>query len=87
MSNDFDVAHTRSIGHRNEILASDLCGCFYCLHIFPPSEIEVWCDSDRDDTGTTALCPKCGIDSVIGSKSGFTITYEFLSQMKSRWFG
>jgi hypothetical protein len=83
---DLDVAHKRSIHHRDEILASNSCGCFYCLHIFPPSEIVEWCDNDKDGIGTTALCPKCGVDLVIGSKSDFPVSHEFLSQMKKRWF-
>jgi acetone carboxylase gamma subunit len=37
--------------------------------------------------GTTALCPYCGIDSVIGDKSGFPITKEFLEKMYQHWFG
>ena len=34
-----------------------------------------------------ALCPSCGIDSVIGDASGFPITEEFLVAMEARWFG
>jgi hypothetical protein len=34
----------------------------------------------------TARCPRCGIDSVIGSASGYPITREFLQTMKSYWF-
>jgi hypothetical protein len=40
-----------------------------------------WIDEDN-----TALCPFCGIDSVIGSGSHFPITREFLEQMKAYWF-
>ncbi|MCE7962609.1 MAG: hypothetical protein DYH05_08955 [Acidobacteria bacterium ACB1] len=32
------------------------------------------------------LCPKCGIDSVIGSNSGYPINDEFLRRMRSHWF-
>jgi hypothetical protein len=35
----------------------------------------------------TGLCPKCGIDSLIGSASGFPVTDPtFLQAMHSRWF-
>jgi hypothetical protein len=78
-------AHNHSANHRDEILASDVCGCFYCLSIFPPGEVTEWCDT-LNDVGTTALCPHCGIDSVIGSQSGYTITKDFLSQMQKHWF-
>ncbi|HEU0053041.1 MAG TPA: cytoplasmic protein [Longimicrobium sp.] len=74
-------AHRRSIYHREEVMASETCGCFYCIAIFPPSAIEEWTDD-----ATTAICPKCGIDSVIGSASGYPVTREFLREMKSFWF-
>jgi hypothetical protein len=86
-------AHRHSARHRIEIKESEMCGCFYCLEIFLPQEIEDWVDwpqgtpADQElDMGTTALCPKCGIDSVLGSKSGFPITSEFLAKMKEHWF-
>jgi hypothetical protein len=74
-------AHKHSSGHRSEILQSTQCGCFYCLGVFPPSTINEWIDD-----GKCALCPKCGIDSVIGSASGYPLTAEFLQEMHEYWF-
>jgi acetone carboxylase gamma subunit len=37
--------------------------------------------------GRTAVCPRCGIDSVIGSAAGYPLTREFLSAMEQYWFG
>jgi len=34
----------------------------------------------------TALCPRCGIDSVIGSASGYPITADFLLMMRKYYF-
>ncbi len=82
---DVRLAHKRSIHHRSEVLASDRCGCFYCCAILVPSEITEWTD-DLNGIGQTALCPRCGIDSVIGDKSGFEISAEFLARMKTFWF-
>jgi hypothetical protein len=92
MSQDHILAHKHSIMHRNELENSSLCGCFYCLAIFPPSDIVEWIDD-----GQTALCPKCPVDSVIGSMSGpvdsvigsmsgYPITTEFLQRMHDHWF-
>lgn len=82
------AAHDRSTNHRAEIEASAICGCFYCCSEFEPNEIGEWVDApDRNTPGQTALCPRCGVDSVIGSRSGFPITAEFLAQMRARWFG
>ena len=83
---DYTQAHKHSSLHRQELLNSDNCGCFYCLSIFKPNKIEEWIDEDNDNIGQTALCPKCGIDSIIGSKSGFPITKDFLNKMKTYWF-
>jgi hypothetical protein len=74
-------AHRHSSNHRAELLASDWCGCFYCHAVYSPNEITDWTDDDQ-----TALCAKCGIDSVIGAKSGFPITPEFLAEMNRYWF-
>ena len=74
-------AHDHSSRHRAEVLASEVCACFYCGQTFPSSEI-----LDYVDNGQTALCPKCGIDSVIGSAAAFPLTKEFLDEMHRYWF-
>jgi hypothetical protein len=81
---DYIQAHQHSIRNRAEILASDYCGCFYCLSVFPPSAVEEWVE--ETDGSWTALCPKCGIDSVIGSESGFPVNEQFLGKMEAHWF-
>ena len=53
------------------------------MKIFTPQEITDWIE---DKSGITALCPSCGIDSVIGESSGFPITEEFMREMNSYWF-
>jgi hypothetical protein len=80
------TAHKRSIRHRAEIEASAVCGCFYCEKMFAPSEIEDWTDTSNPLPEQTALCPHCGIDSVIGDKSGYAITRAFLAEMNKWWF-
>ena len=85
------TAHRESIRHRKQIFNSDICGCFYCLKIFKPTEITDWCDYEALETGgekvgQTALCPYCSIDAVIGSASGYPITKEFLKKMSTHWF-
>ena len=91
---DYVAAHKHSSQNKAELLASEVCGCFFCERIFAPSEIDMWrsdCLSDEeisplDDVEDTAFCPYCAIDSVIGSKSGYPINPEFLAQMKAIWF-
>jgi hypothetical protein len=79
---DIIDAHTHTVDHRAELESSSLAGCFHCIAVFEPSEIEEWVDD-----GKCALCPKCGIDSVIGDGSGFPVTdKQFLQEMNRFWF-
>jgi len=32
------------------------------------------------------MCPRCGIDSVLGSASGFSLSRDFLNRMHHYWF-
>ena len=80
-NSDIMLAHKQSIHHREQLESSELCGCFYCLNIYPPSKINTWIDDD-----STAMCPYCEIDSVIGSASGHPITKPFLQAMHDYWF-
>ena len=77
-------AHRHSSAHRPEVERSSRCGCFYCLAVFPPSAIRDWID--EGDGSQTALCPACGIDSVLGAASGYPITEAFLRRMQRHWF-
>jgi hypothetical protein len=82
-------AHKHCIRNKEEILSSDLCGCFYCLSLFKPDRIVDWLKEDCTDTNSdniyTALCT-CGVDAVIGSASGFPITTQFMQAMHAIWF-
>jgi hypothetical protein len=86
MPADLRNAHNRSRNHRAEVLSSGVCGCFYCCKTFRPDEIAEWCDTNPDGVGQTALCPKCGIDSIIGDRAGYELTAQFLSRMRRHWF-
>jgi hypothetical protein len=82
----FEAAHRRSSRHREEVLQSDQCRCFYCLASFKPDEITDWIKEDPQGEGETAKCPRCGIDSVIGSASGFPLDDEFFGRMRKTYF-
>ena len=75
-------AHAHSSNHHAELEASEIAGCFYCCQTYEPSAIDEWIDD-----GQCAMCPKCGIDAVIGSASGYPITdKKFLRDMNEFWF-
>ncbi len=64
--------------HKARVLASDKVGCFYCLDIYPPSEIMEW------TADGCAICPHCGIDSVLPESPG--LSSDFLAEMQKHWF-
>jgi hypothetical protein len=63
------LAHTRQ--NRAEISRSEVCGCLYCEQLYPPGEIAGW-------AGETAVCPRCGQKTVVGSGAGMELTRELL---------
>ena len=73
-------AHRFSSDHREAIASSSLCGCFHCLSTFKPAEIGRWIETE------TAICPRCGIDSVLPDNVGLPLDREFLTQMQFHWF-
>jgi len=84
--NTLEAAHKHSVFNKAEGLGSDLCGCFYCLETFIAAGLVEFADEDNEK-GMTLLCPHCGIDSVIGDKSGFPVGDQiFLSAMNRFYF-
>lgn len=76
-----DKVHSHSIYNKEEITQSTSCCCFYCKSRFPSNEVKWWTDK-----GTTALCPHCSVDSVIGDKSGIDLTDQLVNHMHEFWF-
>ena len=77
-------AHKYCSNNRLSIQQSEVCGCFYCLAVFESAEVTKWV---RERSGAeTVLCPRCGIDSVLGSVSGLRFTAHFLELMRAQWF-
>lgn len=78
-------AHKHSIFHYTEILASDRCGCFYCLSVFTPAQINEWTD-ENDERGKSALCPNCTVDAVLGSISGYPVEDKYFLKEMNKYF-
>lgn len=75
-SDRYASALKHASNHRAEIDRSTNCGCFSCFRTFVAVEIRSWIDKNQ-----TALCPRCGIDSVIGTASGFPLDDRFLRRL------
>ena len=76
-----ESAYCHAKSHRAELAASTHCGCYFCFNKFAFTTIARWTDADQ-----TALCPRCGIDAVLGDASGFPIEERFLRRMHTQWF-
>lgn len=93
---DLERWHSASFRNENSIQCSETLGCFYCQTIWQRDEktIEEWIDCTEDGDGIydlpqeswTALCPHCGIDSVMASADA-PITPAVLGEMYRYWFG
>ena len=80
-------AHKASGYNRYLVEISKECACYYCLRTFPPEKIDKWVDTrEIDGKGQTAICPFCGIDSVLPDAACFSISPEFLAAMHEYWF-
>ena len=75
------AAKVRSAQHRAELEASGHCACFFCFKRFATSEIKAWVDANQ-----TALCPHCGLDSVLGSGVDQRIDDRFLRKMHQHYY-
>jgi hypothetical protein len=78
-----DVAlHT--IGNRQEIEASKFAGCLSCCATFDAKDIQDWQDEwtapekQNRVKRWTAMCPRCGQPSVIGSATGLLDNQAYL---------
>jgi hypothetical protein len=91
-THELEAAHKHCTHNRRAIQRSTACACFYCLEIFPGSEVDEWIQEMAAEAGSeegpTALCPRCGIDSVLPGASGLPVQdAAFLQAMHGHWFG
>lgn len=81
LKKDVIRAHACCTNNKNQLQKIEKCGCFYCLKIFSPRLIKDWCDD-----GKTAICPFCGVDSIIYDNKFYPLDKQFLEAMKKYWF-
>lgn len=73
--------HKCAINNRQQIEVADMCGCFYCKEMFYAGDVTEWTDN-----GQTAICPYCGVDSVICNTDDYKIIKEDLEKMNEYYF-
>lgn len=74
--------HSHVLKNREEINNSRYCACGYCRKRYLATEIVKWVDRKA----TTAICPRCGVDAVLGDACGFELTDELLETIYKEWF-
>lgn len=80
---DLDAIHQLSFGNEQLLGQSAQAGCFQCLNVFPAAEVSSWVP---DKPVRTAVCPRCGIDSVLGDSMGMDISSHLLEALHNRYF-
>ena len=66
-----ESAHLDSIRNKESIKNSILCGCYFCLDIFPADYVEEFLEESNGDS--TALCPNCHTQQP--TSKGYNTTY------------
>lgn len=81
----FHHAHMYSIYNEHTVKDSDMCGCFYCTKAFPAEEITETINESGNNP-RTAMCPYCGIDSVLPDSKWKDLSPDFLEKMHKFFF-
>ena len=82
---ELNAFYSHSIRNEESILKSNLFGCFHCISILAATDIKLSEMMVEKDGVKTAICPICGIDSVLGDAS-VEITAELLEKMNGLYF-
>ncbi|MEK9156816.1 MAG: hypothetical protein AAB448_01615 [Patescibacteria group bacterium] len=69
--------------NEDAIRRSKNVGCYYCLKVYPATEIT---PDDFMPIERTAMCPHCSIDAVLPDVSGFELDKDTLQKIHDRWF-
>ena len=68
--------HKLSSNHRELIKVANKATCFYCFNSIKYEDIADWIDNDN-----TAVCPCCGVDSVVPN-----ITSNLIKHINKEYF-
>lgn len=75
-------AHKVSFRNKDLVKRSKICACFQCRTWFSSKEVNSYIPGEE-----TAICPRCGIDSVLPDASGIPLDRDFVAEMHRYWFG
>lgn len=69
-----------SIKNKEELKNHKDCSCYHCLKVFRTTEVTNYCE--ELDGSETAICPHCGIDSLVPGN----VSKEILKSAHKFWF-
>ena len=75
--------HQYSTSNQENVLLSNKCGCFFCKKIFDSKLISEHYINDKN--GKTAVCPFCGVDSILPDNK-VDLSPDLLETMYKVWF-
>ena len=78
--------HTHCTANREEIEASSRCACFYCQEVFRATEVKDYIVEPSMDYKETALCPRCGADTILGDAAGIPFYKELIEKLHHHYF-
>ena len=83
MDDKYSKLHSLSLSNE-EIIRDKKCVCIYCKKEMDYKEIV---DYIPDSDGLTAVCPFCGMDSVIPKEyDGYIVTLEDIEKLNEEYF-
>jgi hypothetical protein len=74
--------HAHAVSNSEEIRAGKTCGCFHCGSSCEASEFTEWM---WEPDGSSAMCARRGVDSLIGDASGAPSNEDFLLEIRDWW--
>ncbi len=70
---------SHSVNNEIEIIRSKKCGCYFCTKTYNARKVTEW---EQGDGGrASAICPECGMSTVIGDASGVPLSKDLLKEM------
>ncbi len=86
MAIDHKLTELQKHTHNNEIeiLHSKTCSCIFCRQHYDARAVNDWVNDER---GMSAICPECGMDTVIGDNGGEPLDKETLKALNLAFFG
>lgn len=81
---DYIRALIYSYGNKPDIDKSKICGCYYCLELYPKQDIYEWITDIHDEP--TALCPFCDQPTVLTDIFKPDLDIDFLKTVHDYWY-